>query len=477
MAEAVGRAPNEAPDPQKAEQLAEWAGGCRFEDIPRDKLPYLKTLVLDTIGCAIGALEHEAVEAARSLTTDLGGSGWCTLIGGGRSAPDRAAFHNGALVRYLDFMDILMVRGQSFHPSDNLAATLAATEMAGASGRQFLTALATAYQVHAVVSERAPLQEKGFDHVTHLAFSIPAGCINALGLDRRQGANAIAMCACATNTLWVIRTGRLSRWKGFASAQAAMSCMHMTLLATRGITGPLNLMEGPQGWEEVVGERIELDWTKESLGRFGDSSIKRYNAEGHTQSVLECLLELRERHDIRVKDVMRVEVDAFKQVHNIVGGGEAGDRTSVASKEQADHSLPYLCAVALLDGDVWPEQLEPERVRRQDVQELLQKVFVRQRDELSVRYPKEMPCQVKVLLRDGTELLGEKSDYLGFARTRPLGWDGALAKFERLAGPGLEAALRRDIPQAVGALDSIKVSELTDLLGRAAGTHKARASA
>ena len=469
-------APNEAPDSQKCELLAEWAGSRRFEDIEPARLDYLKTLVLDTVGCAIGALSHEPVQAVRSLTGDLGGAAWCTLVGGGKTAADRAAFFNGAAVRYLDFMDIVMVRGQSFHPSDNFAATLAAAELAGASGRQFLTALATAYQVQTRFSQRAPLQEKGFDHVTHLSFSIPAGLINALGLDRRVGGNAIALCGCSINTLWVIRTAHVSRWKGFASAQAAMACMHMTLLATRGMTGPLNLMEGPQGWEEVIGDRVELDWSKENLDLFSHSCIKRYNAEGHTQSALECLLELQEQQHVSVEDVLRVEVETFKQVDNIVGGGEAGDRTVALSKEQADHSLPYLCAAALIDGDVWPEQLTEERLRRDDVQELMRRVWVRQRDALSVRYPNEMPARVKLVMRDGRELANEKSDFHGFWRTRPLTWDDEMGKFDRLAGSALDSGVRRELPQAVRALDSIPVSELTELLGRA-GSHRARASA
>jgi len=471
------RAPNEAPEPQKLERLAEWAASRRFTDIRPEDLPYLKVLVLDTVGCALGALSRGPIEAVRSLTSDLGGNSLCTLIGGGRGAPDRAAFFNGSLVRYLDFMDITMVRGQSFHPSDNFASVMAASELAGASGQQLLTALATAYEVQTVFSERAPLQEKGFDHVTHLAFSIPAGCTNALGLDVRKGANAIAMCACATNTLWVIRTGRLSSWKGFASAQAAMSCMHMLLLAARGLTGPLNLMEGPQGWEEVVGDRVEVDWEKQPLQKFMESSVKRYNAEGHTQSALDCLLALRAEHGIRPGDVQRVEVDAFKQMHNIVGGGEAGDRAEVASKEQADHSLPYLCAVALLDGDVWPEQLTDERLRRPDVQELMTRVWVRQREALSTRYPDEVPARVSVLLRDGSELKREAADYPGFARTRRLDWDRALAKFERLAGPELDAGLLREIPHAVQALDQVQASELAGLLGRAGRERRVRASA
>ena len=93
-----------------------------------------------------------------------------------------------------------------------------------------------------------------------------------------------------------------------------------------------------------------------------------------------------------------------------------------------------------------------------------------------MRYPNEMACNVNLVMRDGRELSAEKSDYLGFAHTRPLDWNRALEKFERLTGPELDSGLLRAIPVAVGALDTIKVSELTELLGRA-GRRQARASA
>jgi 2-methylcitrate dehydratase len=185
---------------------------------------------------------------------------------------------------------------------------------------------------------------------------------------------------------------------------------------------------------------------------------------------------MREHHGLRAEDVLRVEVDAFRQVHNIIGGGAAGDRSEAVSKEQADHSLPYICAAALLDGDVWPDQFVNERLRKRDVQELMKRVWVRQREELNRRYPREMPCRVTVITRDGGELVSEKADYLGFARTRPLGWEHAMEKFQRLAGPELDGVLLREIPAAVSALDTIKVSELAELLGRVS-RGRAKASA
>lgn len=103
--------------------------------------------MLDALGCAIGALAAEPVRLIREQVEDFGGAGYCTLIGGGQTAPDRATFYNGALVRYLDFNDSYLAKGETCHPSDNLAAVLAAAEYAEKSGRELMTALAVAYQV------------------------------------------------------------------------------------------------------------------------------------------------------------------------------------------------------------------------------------------------------------------------------------------------------------------------------------------
>src|SRR6266542_3527328 len=111
----------------------------------------------------------------RHHTGELGGAGPCTLMGGGSSAPDRAAFFNTALVRYLDFNDSYLARGETCHPSDNLAAVLAACEYANRSGRDFLTALAVAYQVQCRLSDVAPVRAKGFDHTTQGAYAARMG--------------------------------------------------------------------------------------------------------------------------------------------------------------------------------------------------------------------------------------------------------------------------------------------------------------
>jgi 2-methylcitrate dehydratase len=127
-----------------------------------------------------------------------------------------AALCNSALVRYLDHNDSFLPKGETCHPSDNVGAVLAASEYAGSSGQEFLTALAVAYQVQCRLSEGAPMRAKGFDHTPQGVYAVAAGVSKALGLDATKTANAIAISGTAYNALRVTRTGRLSNWKGLA---------------------------------------------------------------------------------------------------------------------------------------------------------------------------------------------------------------------------------------------------------------------
>src|SRR3989454_4812698 len=357
-----------------AERLARFAARASFDDLSEAAREQLKSRVLDALACAIGALEGEPVQLVRAQVEEFDGAGPCSLLGGGHAAPDRAAFYNSALVRYLDFNDSYLAKGETCHPSDNLGAVLAAAEYARASGRDFLAALALAYQVQCRLSDVAPVRDAGFDHVTQGAYAVAAGGARALGLDPTRTAHAIA--GTAFNALRVTRTGLLSHWKGLAYPNVAGAVTRTTFLARRGITGPLEVFEGEKGFMDAVAGYFELNWETEDLERVTQTILKKYNAEIHSQSVLEAVLELRAREHLSAADVERVELDVFDVAYRIIGGGEEGDKTVVRTKEEADHSLPYLVAVALLDGEVMPEQYRPARIRSDDVQALLLRVAV-----------------------------------------------------------------------------------------------------
>lgn len=447
----------------QVEQLASFIVRAAYEDLSAAARQELKVRILDAIGCAIGALNGEPIRLIRAQAEDFGGAEQCTLIGGRRSAPDRAAFYNSALVRYLDFNDSYLAKGETCHPSDNLGSVLAAAEYSDANGCELLTALAVAYQVQCRLSDVAPVRAKGFDHTTQGAYAVAAGVSKALRLDRSQVANAVAISGTAFNALRVTRTGALSNWKGLAYPNTAMGATHAAFLAMRGITGPLEVFEGYKGFMDAISGKFEIDWSRENVERVTHTVVKKYNAEVHSQSTLEGILELKQEHHFRGTDVERIDIETFDVAYNIIGGGEEGDKTIVRTKEQADHSLQYMVAVAVLDGQVTPEQYQPDRIMQQDVQDLLRHISVRPEVAFSMRFPGEMPCRIKVWLRDGRNLMKEKRDYEGF-HTRPMRWESMVQKFEQLTEPHIPKSLQRQIADSIADLEKIQVRDFMRLM-------------
>lgn len=448
------------------EDLAGFVTRASFDQLSADARLQLRIRILDALGCAIGALGAEVPRRVRAYANAACEGGPCAYLGGGRGAPDRAALLNGALVSYLDFNDSYLAAGETCHPSDNLAAVLAAAELANADGRTLLAALATAYQVQCRLSDAAPVRRRGFDHTTHLAYSAAAGASRALALDTTQTANAIAMSGTALNALRVTRTGALSHWKGLAAPFAASSALDTVLLARQGITGPLGVFEGNKGFVETIAGPFGIDWAHEDLERVTQTVLRRFNAEIHSQSAIQAALDLRAEYGFSASAIALVELDVFDVAYHIIGGGDEGDKTLVITKEDADHSLPYLIAVALLDGTVLPAQYRPARIQRADVQELLCRVMARPRRAYSRRFPEEMMSRVTVVLRDGREFTRERRDFPGF-RTSPMTWSDAQIKFSMLASPHAPAEVLDELTSAVENIEGIQVRDLTRLLGLA----------
>lgn len=450
-----------------ARSLAGFVCGASREDLSPEVVEALGIRILDSLACALGALGSEPVRLLRDHLAEMGGRPLCTSIGGEKTTPPGAAFYNGALVRYLDFNDSFHAPSETCHPSDNLAPVLAAAEHAGASASDFLVGLAVAYQVHCRLSQVAPVRDRGFDHVTHGAFSATAGACRALGMDADSTAHALAIAGTANNALRVARTGELSHWKGLAFPHVAGAALRAALLARRGITGPPEVFEGNKGWRETVSGDWELDWSREGLDAVPGTDLKRYNAETHSQSAIEGLLELLDQEEVDAGEIREIRVEIFRTAYRIIGGGEEGSKKDVTTKEQADHSLPYLLAVAALDREVLPRQYEPDRIVRDDVQDLLRRVEVEPSEEMTDRFPDEHPCRVSVTTVDGEVHTVEKSSYRGF-HDEPPAWEPTREKlFELGSGAADQETLRELCRRVRGLGDEGDLPGLLDLLASA----------
>lgn len=446
------------------EELATWAAHLQWTDLSKEAIESLKGRLLDSIGVAIGALDGKPIKAIRQMTDDLGGNPLVTLIGGGKTTPDYATFYNGAAIRYLDYNDSYLAKQETCHPSDNIAPVLAAAEYNNISGKEFLLSLGIAYQVQARLSELAPVRKHGFDHTVQGAYGAAAGASRALGLDASGIANAVAISGTTQNALRVTRTGTLSNWKGLAYPNTAMGAVYATLLASYGITGPREVFEGNKGFMDSIAGSFKINWSEENLERVNDTIIKKYNAEIHSQSSIEGILEIRKNEKIEAQDIKQIRLYTFDVAYNIIGGGEEGEKKTIKKKEEADHSLPYMLAVAFLDGQVMPEQYDTIRINSDDVQDLLKKVDVQVSDEYSERFPQEMACRIEIETNEGVIYSIEKQDYEGFT-TNPASWDVLLKKYHYLT-QNIDQQLASQIATAIQQIDELDITELTLLLGR-----------
>jgi 2-methylcitrate dehydratase len=357
--------------PYTVDGLAEFVVNADQSDLSGSARATLKRNVLDSVACAIGALDGEPIPAIRAHAEQFSGRPTATFVGGGRASVDQAAFFNAVLVRYPDLLDTYLTPGGLCHPADNFGAVFAVAEHVDASGSDFLLALAIAYEVQCRFSAQVPVMGRGLNHALQLAMSSAAGSAKLLGLDVTQTGDAIAASAADNVSLAAVHTEPVSMWKGISPAITGMRAVYATMLAGRGITGPRALFEGPNGLEQLFDQPIDMRTSDRTLTAVEQTYLKQYCALIHGQVVIDATLGLRDDHGITGADVAAVTLEVFQGAFDIAGGGRYGNKDHPSTKEQADYNLKYLVAAALLDGQVGPEQLETRRVRRSDVQDLL----------------------------------------------------------------------------------------------------------
>jgi 2-methylcitrate dehydratase len=446
------------------DKMAEFVVRADQSDLSGQVLPTLKRNVLDSIACALGALDGELIPTIRAHAEQFSSRPTATFIGGGRASVDQAAFFNAVLVRYPDLLDTYLTPGGLCHPADNFGAVFAVAEHVDAPGADFLLALAVAYEIQSRFSATVPVMGRGLNHALQLAMSAAAGSAKLLALDVEHTADAIAASAADNVSLAAVHAEPVSTWKGISPAITGMRAVYTTMLASRGITGPRALFEGPNGLERLFDQSIDLRTADRSLGAVEQTYLKQYCSLIHGQVIIDAALALREEHGITAADVATVTLEVFQGAFDIAGGGSYGNKDHPSTKEQADYNLKYLVGVALLDGQVGPEQLETERVRRDDVRDVLARVHVEAAADLTAAYPERTAARVHIALHDGRELHREQSDFEG-SPTRPMSWDRVVQKLHWLGEPFADATLRAEIIDAVWRLDEISVAELAGLLG------------
>jgi 2-methylcitrate dehydratase len=447
------------------ERIGTFAASVRSKHLTIENRQLFKRNILDSIGCAIAAVAGGSLKMLREQIEEYRAPGRCTLIGGGKTSPDQAALFNSALVRYVDLLDSYMAQGGLCHPSDNFGTILAAADYVGASGEEFMLALAAAYEIQCRFTACVPVMAKGFNHAIQLAISAAAGTGRLFGLSVNEIANAIAIATVDNISLTCVHAEPVSQWKGFSPGITGMRTVYTASLAKRGFTGPKGLFEGPYGLELMFGQPIPVNWEDPSLDVVKQTVMKKYCSLIHGQPVLEAVLDLKRSNSLTADQIENVRCNVFKQAFEFAGGGSFGPKDHPEVKEQGDYNLKYLVAAALLDDQVGPAQLEEQRIQAQDVQALLARVEVHPEERFSARYPQELSAAITIGTKDERVFVKEQHGYEG-GLNRPMSWERTVEKFHWLSEAFADEDLRNRLIQVVQQLDARPISDLMDLLAQ-----------
>jgi 2-methylcitrate dehydratase len=454
----------QAPTPL-AERLADYAFRLRFDDLDAATVERAKAHVIDTLGCGIAAFDEPPVRICREVALAAGGGDATVLGTARRTSAELAAFANGAAVRYYDLNDAY-VGGLAGHPSDDITACLAVAEAERASAAELVTAIVLAYEISCRLIDAFDVTARGWDSPV---FSLPAVALAAGKLMRLAPAKLAQAVSLALNDhipMGQTRAQTLSDWKGLADAEAARNAVFAARLARAGLTGPAPIFEGRKGFFQLVSGPAEVE-----VGAFGGQGrefrihrcgMKAFPAVVYSQTAIVAAIEVaRQAGDL--ERIAAIEVATTRR--GFQQAGSEPEKWAPDTKETADHSLPYLVARAMFDGDISNASYAPDRLRDPRILAFMRRIAVKEDPAFAKPNGNAPPARVTATLDDGRQVTRQVDDMPGFPGL-PMTRAEVERKFRANIGQRWPTARTAEILQALWALE--RTDDLRGLLGRMA---------
>ena len=447
-----------------AEYLASYGSSIRYEDLPPEVVYRAKILLIDTLACAIGGYTGEPSKIARRMACRITSSDMAASLFGSshKSSPELATFANGVMIRYLDFNDAYF-SNEGGHPSDNFSAILSCSDAVHAGGKEVIVATVLACEVFCRLTDRYTITPQGFDHAITGVISAVTGASKILGLSQKQMVEAINLAVAPNIALGQTRKGEVSMWKGCALANAGRNAVFAALLAKEGMTGPSPILQGVAGFFKAVSGKFTL----EEFGgngrpyRIMDVTMKRYPCGAVAQTAIDAAILLRAKLS-GIDEITEINVGTFKFGKTAMAND--AEKWHPKTRETADHSMPYVIAVALKYGSVEYGHFSEACLNDPEVLELMQKIKVEETEECNKLYPGSYANRVEIITGPG-EKISELVLYNRGHPKNPLAGDEIDKKFHSLVKEFLPSPKRKEVLSLIRNLEAVNdIGKMMDLL-------------
>lgn len=443
-------------------RLASSVSRVKFEDLSPEAVASAKRSTLDTLGAMVAGSGALGTDTVVNLARSWGGAEQASLVGYGDRLPaPLAALCNGTMARALeidDCVDFLPV-----HPSASaVPALLALSELKkGLSGKDFLTALAVGQDliIRMGLAVRQNAMQSGRNNMFKI-FGPTAALARAMEFGPKETQNALGISfSFAVGDGQCALDGALSL--GLQQGIVAQGALLSVLLSSEGFTGARDFLLGRYGYLRAFEPDPRLEYLTQDLGKtfYGEKiSIKPFSACRATHPSIELALQFREEAKFDIHSIKRIRVWTCPEVHQLVGSPQEV-KIKPDSMPSARFSLQFTVAAALIRGDVFLKEIEPESIRDTEILGLAKKVSVEPDPALRTDFVLGKTV-IEIETEDQPSLKKEIELPLGNP-SRPLGYDACAAKFLKCARYAVRPSEKSRLEELIAVVS--RLEEIPDV--------------
>jgi len=347
---------------KKENQLAWKMAEIASDDAPLNEkaVDMVINRIIDNTAVAIASFERKPVASARDMALAHPRKDGATIFGinsDQRFHCEWSAWANGTAVRELDFHDTFLAADYS-HPGDNIPPILAVAQQKNLSGMDLIRGIITGYEIQVNLVKGICLHKHKVDHIAHLGPSVAAGIGSMLKLNTETIYQAIQQALHTTISTRQSRKGEISSWKAYAPAHAGKLAIEAVDRVMRGEGAPSPIYEGEDSViARILGGKkalykVPLPKRNEEKKSILETYTKEYSAEYQAQALIDIAKKLNKKIN-NLNKIKKIDIYTSHHTHYVIGTG-ANDPQKMdpnASRETLDHSIMYIFAVALEDGN------------------------------------------------------------------------------------------------------------------------------
>ena len=445
--------------------LAQFVAGLEYKAIPSEVISHIKLCSLDTLGCALYGSTLPWGKTIIQFVKECGKGKGALVWGDGSEVPSpNAPLANGTLVHSFELDDIH--RDAVLHPGAvTLPAADALVRQTGADGKHLLTALVAGYETGCRVGlgGGASQLRRGF-HPSGTTGTFAAAAAAAKILCLEAGRTLHALGIAGTQSAGLMAAQAASMVKRMHPGRAAQSGVYGALLATKGFTGIVDILEAPYGgFYSTLSDQAEIDRIAQGLGEeyaLLNVGFKLYPCCANNHTSLDALQKIRTAYpSLRAEDMERVVVRTTHISTLHVGWPYVPDSVTTAQM-----NLSYCLAASLIDGHFSIDQVTQEAIGRRDILEVTKRIEVVEDPELEglgdrFRYA----AKLELFLRDGT-CLKEKVLQAKGSKEWPLTESEIVSKFRLLASKVLKPSQMERLLDTVHGLERVEDVKILAML-------------